>query len=88
MNGRIVHPGSSIAKAKLQPVGKQARVSQHAKDLLEDVRLEACKFGQATSAEEIEQHWVNMQMRMYDLASHIEMMERDAYAGPRTSMKF
>jgi len=77
-----------LGQAKLFPVGKRANVSQTAKDLIEDVRLEACKFGQAESAEDVEQHWVNMQMRMYDLASHIEFLERQVYSGERVVMKF
>lgn len=85
---RIVHKGQKAVQGLLKPVGKQARVSQTAKDLLEDVRITSCQFGNATDATDIAQKFVNMQMRMYELASHIELLERQVYSGERIVMKF
>lgn len=85
---RIVHRGSAVAQPKLLPVGKQVTLSNTAKELLEDFRLESCRFGQATDAKDIEKQWEKMQLRMYDLAYHISIMERAAGNDRSTVLKF
>jgi len=85
---RIVHKGSAVAQKALHPVGKQARVSQTSKELMEDLRQAACEFGAATAAEEVAQKFEKMQMRMYDLAYFIGTVEQQAGHDRDITMKF
>lgn len=86
---KIVHVGTAEAKAVLQPLGKTVRVSSHAKDLIEDLRLAACAFGSAKDAADVERTWSVMQMRMLEVTEHVSELEKDSGAYRRDAdMKF
>jgi hypothetical protein len=73
---KIIHKDSAVAKAHIKPLGRTARVSQEAAGLMNDLRIESCRFGGAKEAAEIEQAWINMQMRFADLAEFVGKLER------------
>lgn len=84
----LIHTGSKVAQPALFPVGRTAAVSTAAKDMLEDFRMEACAFGQASAAAEVERRWMNMQMRFHELAEYVGGLEQSLNIGRDVVMKF
>lgn len=88
MAKRIIHKGSSEAQSKLYPLGKSVPVSQKASDLIQELRNEAAKFGNAQGAEAVETQFHVMQQRMFELAEYVGMIEKWHGTERDTLMKF
>ena len=87
-NGRIVHRGSAVAQPRIHPIGKQVRVSTTMQQLMDDFRQAACQFGMATDAKDVEAAFEKMQMRYYDLAYQVNLLEYMAGQTRDAVMKF
>lgn len=70
-----IYPGSPVHPAT---IAKQqvVKVSQSAYELLEDLRMAILEFAAAVSAADVEQKYVNMEMRRRELSVYVSSVEK------------